>query len=478
MRAWLLSLVALCLASPWAHAQPHSDLFWIPAPAGPRITAGSNVIFLNNCLPSGCMLQPGPNDSRTNTSTIVSQPSLLAAWRFSAGEWDNLVTCVREVFAPFEVQVVTTEPASTSEYFEAMVAGSPQQLGLPMGYAGLSPFTCGVIDNAITFTFANDTPYLNPTAAGTLCWTVAQEIAHAFGLQHKYDSRDPMTYLDPALPIKLFVDDEGPCGTQAARDCRRGDQYELFGCPSAPATTNSYARLAALFGAKPATAPTLEVAQPTEGATVSRGFAVRATASDDVRLRDVALSLDDTPLPPALRVGPFEWRAPKLLAEGTHQLTVVATDYYGAATTVTRSITVRPDCSGNATGCDSGQLCIEGRCVDGPDREGGLGDACEENAECSSGTCATRGSAQACAEDCTLGARSCPDGFSCVEGGDSGLCWPNAEGGCASCGSSPSNSAGSSGGGAPLAAGLGFALLAVLRRRARRPAVPPAATSP
>lgn len=463
MRAWLLSLVALCLTSPAASARPRSDLFWSPVPAGPRISAGSNVIFLNNCLPSGCMLQPGPNDSRTNTSSIVSQPSLLAAWRFSAVEWDNLVTCVREVFAPFQVQVVTAEPADTTEYFEAMVAGSPTQLGLPMGYAGVAPFNCGVIDNAITFTFANDTPYLNPTAAGTLCWTVAQEIAHAFGLQHKYDSRDPMTYLDPALPIKLFVDDEGACGTQAARDCRRGDQYEPFGCPAAPATTNSYARLAALFGAKPATAPTLEVAQPVEAATVSRGFAIRATASDDVRLRDVALSLDGTLLPPALRVGPFEWRAPKLLAAGEHQLSVIATDYYGAATTVTRAITVRPDCSGKATGCDSGQLCIEGRCVEGPDREGGLGDTCEENADCSSGTCATKGSEQACVEECTLGLGSCPEGFSCIAGGEAGLCWPGRDEGCASCGSS------SSPGGEPLAAGLGFALLAVLRRRAHRP---------
>lgn len=466
MPVWLLALVALCLACSRAQAQGHdrpkTALSWVePRPGGPHTSAGSNVIFLNNCLPSGCMLQPGANDSRANTSTIVSQPSLLTAWRFSSVEWDNLVTCVREVFAPFQLQVVTTEPADTTEYFEAMVAGSPAQLGLPQGYAGIAPFSCGVIDNAITFTFANDTPYLTPTAAGTLCWTVAQEIAHAFGLQHKHDSRDPMTYLDPPLPIKLFVDDEGPCGTLAARDCRSGDQYEPFGCPSAPATTNSYARLAALFGAKPATAPALEVAQPTEGATVSRGFAVRATAADDVRLRDVATSLDGTPLLPALRVGPFEWRAPKTMTAGEHQLTVVATDYYGAATTVTRSITVRPDCSGKATGCDSGQLCIEGRCVDGPAREGGLGATCEGNADCSSGTCATRGDEQACAEDCTLGLDSCPEGFACVAGGDGGLCWPRQAAGCTSC-------AAGDGGAAPLAAGLGLALWALLRRSPRR----------
>lgn len=477
MRAPLSLVLALMLCGVWglrghpraAQAAPAPSArtwFWVdPAPRGPKATATSNVVFLNNCLASnGCALLPGrtagENDSRTNTSSIVSQPSLLEKWRFSQVEWENLVACVRDVFAPFEIQIVTTEPTADTSYFEAMVAGRASQLGLEGSYAGVAPFNCGVIDNAITFTFANDYADLGPQGAGDLCWTVVQEVAHAFGLQHKYDARDPMTYLPPALPIKLFLDEDGPCGTNAARDCTRGDAYEPRGCPG-PATTNSYRRVAELFGARPGTPPELMVTAPGDGAVVSRGFLLRATARDDVRLRDVALSIDGVPQAPVLRTGPFEWRTAKTLAEGEHVVRVVATDYYGAATARELAVTVRPACSGQATGCDAGQLCVEGRCVAGPEQEGGLGQRCAGNEDCASGLCAAAGGDKHCVEECTAGADGCPSEFSCRSTGAGAVCWPaDASGSCAA------------GGGAidlPLALSLLFAALVLAPRLRRRP---------
>ncbi|HRC56142.1 MAG: hypothetical protein IPI49_28450 [Myxococcales bacterium] len=449
-------------------------LHWIePTARGPRAAATSNVVFLNNCIATnGCALLPGratgENDSRTNISSIVAQPALLEKWRFTPTQWDNLVTCVRDVFAPFELQIVTTEPPATTEYFEAMVAGRASQVGMEEGVAGVAPFNCGVIDNAITFSFANDYAELSPSSAGDLCWTVAQEVAHAFGLQHKYDARDPMTYLPPSLPIKLFLNESGPCGTSAARNCTQADQFEPRGCPG-PTTINSYQQIAAIFGDKPGTPPSLAVTSPIDGAELTRGFVVRATAGDDVRLRDVAVTLDGTPVGPAMRGGPFEWRTPKTLPAGAHQLSVVATDYYGAVTTVVRNLTTRADCTGKATGCDRGQLCLEGRCVDGPSLDGGLGKDCTTNADCTSGLCASSGGDKRCVEDCTLGASACPDAFQCIAAAGAGVCWPDDDdGGCAADG-------GSSHG--PLALGLAFAFLVLAPRRRARAAARPAAGS-
>lgn len=466
-------LATVLLAFGVAEASPGSEapgqarrriVQWVDAPRqAAAMAAPSNVIFLNNCIaPNDCVLRPGgqQNDSRTNTSSIATQNASLSPWRFSIPQWDSLVQCVQQVYAPFNVEIVTTEPAAATEYFEAMVAGTASQLGLSGGIVGVAPFNCNIIHNAITFSFANDYPDLGAANAADLCWTVAQEIAHAFGLQHKYDSRDPMTYLPPPLPLKLFLDDDGPCGTNGARDCTKGDSFEPTGC-SGSATINSYREIADIFGAKPGTPPILTLAEPTSDSEVSRGFLVKANASDDVRLRDVTVTVDRVAVGQPLRAGPFDFRTPKTLSAGPHVIEVTATDFYGAQTTQTREVTVKADCTGNATGCDSGELCLDGRCIAGPREAGGLGTRCAGNDGCVSGVCATSGNNKFCVEECAPQADGCPAGFSCLVSGESGVCWPvEDEGGCAT---------GDSRSGLPIALGLGFAALLLVPRRRRGP---------
>ena len=64
----------------------------------------------------------------------------------------------------------------------------------------MSPFSCGYIPNAISFTFAN----IYGGDVDEICWTVAQETAHSWGLDHKFDNRDPMTYLPSGPSRKMF----------------------------------------------------------------------------------------------------------------------------------------------------------------------------------------------------------------------------------------------------------------------------------
>src|SRR5205823_2460141 len=127
------------------------------------------------------------NNSLTDTSSIVNGTSLVSAYGGSAANWAALVDCVKQTYAPFNVDIVTTRPAAGTNFHEAIVAGYAADVGESQGVLGVSPFSCGYIPNSISFTFANE----EPTNVYDLCWTVSQETSHSWGLDHKYDDRDP-----------------------------------------------------------------------------------------------------------------------------------------------------------------------------------------------------------------------------------------------------------------------------------------------
>jgi hypothetical protein len=182
-------------------------------PQGPQhAVAQSRVIYLNK---NGVTLLPGNNDSRTNRSTIASQQTQIPAWNVSATTWNATVACVREIFAPFDVQVVETDPGNVP-HIEAVFGGSPTQLGMPNNVAGVSPFTtdCSIIENSIVFTFTN----VIPADARLACEIQAQEIAHSFGLDHELLASDPMTYLD-YNGNRSFKNQAASCGEDVQRPC-------------------------------------------------------------------------------------------------------------------------------------------------------------------------------------------------------------------------------------------------------------------
>ena len=173
--------------------------------------ATSRVIYLNG---NGARLRPGDNDSATQTSSIVTEQVDLGGWDIDQASWDQLVGCVQAMYARWDVVVTDQEPSVS--HIEALIGGSPLDVGLPDNVAGVSPFTqdCGVIDDSIVFTFTDvldDNPQL-------VCEIVSQEIAHSFGLDHELLAEDPMTYLDYAGP-RTFQDTMAHCGEYDERDC-------------------------------------------------------------------------------------------------------------------------------------------------------------------------------------------------------------------------------------------------------------------
>lgn len=171
------------------------------------------------------------NDARTNTSSVPKQNSMIAAWRTDDDTWNKLQACVSRRFAPFAVEITDADPGTTTPHIEAVIGGRPQDLGLPAGHGGVAPFAwdCSVISNAIVFSFAE--VYTHAGAAqfaetanvdlDALCDTTAQEIAHALGVDHSFNSPDIMSYLS-FDGERAFIDEEVQCGEYAGRTCGIG----------------------------------------------------------------------------------------------------------------------------------------------------------------------------------------------------------------------------------------------------------------
>jgi MYXO-CTERM domain-containing protein len=277
--------------------------------------AQSRTVYLNR---TGVSLTPGANDSRTNHSSIINSAVTVPPWGASETLWQQTATCLREMFAPFDITITETDPGNTP-HMEAVFGGSPLALGFGSSMAGVSPFstTCKVLENSIVFTFTDVIPQ-KPQIA---CEIMAQEIAHSYGLDHELVPADPMTYL-PYAGKRTFQDVDAQCGETTARPCG------IAGNASCRASQNSYALLMERIGAAGTgdlEAPTVKIMSPADGATVNAGFTITAALADDVKIKLAVLMIDGVSVG-SLTAEPWTFTAPADLARGRHVNAVKATD--------------------------------------------------------------------------------------------------------------------------------------------------------
>jgi hypothetical protein len=184
----------------------------LPAQATGSSRAQSRVIYLN---PDGVILFPGKNDSSRDISSVVAEPTLITGWDVDDDTWAETAQCVADLYAPFDVTVTDEDPGDVP-HIEAVLGGSPGDVGLPDNVGGVSPFTsdCAIIESSMVFAFTDVLPY----DARTVCEVIAQEIAHSFGLDHEMLPSDPMTYLAYAGE-RTFQDEMASCGEYSDRKC-------------------------------------------------------------------------------------------------------------------------------------------------------------------------------------------------------------------------------------------------------------------
>lgn len=215
----------------------------VATPRAPRTLANGEkqpvIVYLNR---DGVTLTGGWDDPARGVSSIVyghgADEVRFPAFTQGNAVWRETVACVRDKFAPFDVRVVDERPAA-GPYIMAVIGGRSTLLGYGDGVGGVAPYSGGVLQSAVVFTFEQT---LYPGAQGA-CEVTTHEVGHALGLDHIHLCQDPMTYLQ-GCGEKTFQDQDAPCGEYEARTCGSGQE-----------TQNSYRQLAATVGLRAGATP-------------------------------------------------------------------------------------------------------------------------------------------------------------------------------------------------------------------------------
>jgi uncharacterized protein (TIGR03382 family) len=228
----------------------------VPTPPPTAAPALSKVIYLNR---TGVTVTPGPSDARLNRSSVTKQAATIPAWNPTDEVWADTVACLEQMFAPFDVELTEVDPGMTP-HIEAVFGGHPSLFGMGPRVGGVAPLssTCAVVENAMVFTFTD----ILVSKGQYACETMAQEIAHAYGLDHEMLAADPMSYLRHEGE-RSFQNQVASCGETVARPCG-------IGMTSCRAEQNSFAILLERLGPsgyvpEPAVEPKLDA--PEEPAT-------------------------------------------------------------------------------------------------------------------------------------------------------------------------------------------------------------------
>jgi len=441
-------------------------------PAAVGNIVNSRTIFLNRCT-GGCKVTSADSsDSRLNKSSIGG--GTLAAFSEGDSVWNQVVSCVKQTFSRFNVDVVDKDPGPYVNHFEIMIGGDPNQLGLPSGVGGIAEYSCtGIgscslfVPNALVFVFDVWGGDVNE-----ICATAAQELAHTFsGMDHVVDPSDPMTY---ALfsGMRNFKDNV-QCGSDCDYSCSGGTgSCNAFGITctgsgatgthicmsSGTSTQNDIQIITSIFGPATAAAPTLTLTNPTNLSGQPRGFTIEANCTASDPIAEVVFEIDGA-RQTSVTAAPYKYTTPATLADGFHHVSVICGTSQKVVSVANADVIVGAPCVKSV--CAAGYVCYDDVCIAGPDSAGGVGATCTTSSECQyNGTCASDGETMACTIPCDLDNPNCPEGFGCLDAGSMGVCWEGIDdGGCCETGGGK--------GSVLLALGLGTVLITRKRRRAK-----------
>ncbi len=344
-------LATVVLASSTAAAAAPIDVHLAPdgsmrarqavAPTSATATAQSRTLYLNR---DAGTLTPGSNNSQTDTSSLITQPTTIGGWEVDDAKWAETLSCVRAMWAPFDVSITDVDPGSTP-HFEVHIGGSPAVLGLPSKIGGIAPMAidCSIVERSIVFVF----PENLRNDPQTVCEVVAQEVGHSYGLDHELLPADPMTYLDYA-GNRTFQDTSSACGESTARPCGIDGHV-------CRATQNSFRVLLERIGVPGSDhePPMLEIVTPRDNEVVERGFEVIASASDNTEIERLTLFVDGGAV--VVESDSLAIATDAEMPVGTHELVIEVADRAGNTTTERVSVRLEDGASSStpSIGCSS-----------------------------------------------------------------------------------------------------------------------------
>jgi hypothetical protein len=322
--------------------------------ARPVRAAAPAIVYLDFSDGTETVTVGATDDSALGRSSIggaspypaFTWPTISTGVETRAAVVERVTRKVHQLFLPYNVLITLTRP-SVPPYTTVMIGGGPRDIGLDLSFGGVAYMDCGNQQDAnLVFAFPTN---LRGNEHG-LVVTIAQEAAHAFGLEHTMSPRDLM---HPLLSPEQASFLDGESAIFDARLCGNSTQ-------------NSHLKLLEAVGAwrgddKPLdlgsrlgvdrTAPTLALAAPAPGATVAQPLDLQVEAEDDRGVDRVVLSTSDGG-ESLVRRPPYGFALAGFPA-GPLRFTLTAYDHSGNSTSLTRDVVVTAT-PALPTGCGAG----------------------------------------------------------------------------------------------------------------------------
>lgn len=287
------------------------------APRAVRDTSTPTVLFLNF---DGAELINGPDDSRSNVTTIADMAGPYPAYGSDGAKRQAVMQAVREDWSAYNA-VVTDRRPSEGDYIMTMVGPGNPDNDSKLGIALLDCEDAGTRNNIVfAFHSADDTHTATSTAT-----TISQEIGHSLGLEHVSEPADIMnptnvggnpSFRDECLPLSTS---EVQCPDQHEAACGVPDQQ------------NAHAELYTLIGpATPdASGPSVQLASPLDGENfeLDEEFEIVIDADEGLEIHKAALFVN-TVLQGTDDAAPFGWTARQDVS-GEYEIRVEVQDKQG-----------------------------------------------------------------------------------------------------------------------------------------------------